>query len=75
MICNKCGTQAVQYKEIGDGISEESFYDTGTAQECPKCKTKYVEYYTVFEVGTPLMPIKMASTIVSLVNKIKDKDK
>lgn len=50
MICPKDNTQLKQYKGIGSGISDETYYDTMEIKYCPTCDSKFFEGYIAFEL-------------------------
>lgn len=74
MICPKDSTQCKQYKGIGEGSSDYDFYDTAEIKECPKCKSKYVEYYATFEINDGIINHikRIGDTIKILINLVKN---
>ena len=46
MLCPRCMIQMHQYRELGNGKSEEDYYETWTMQECPGCGRIYKEFYS-----------------------------
>lgn len=74
MVCPKCSVQCQQYMGIGEGSADNDYYDTAEIKECPKCKSKYIEYYVTFEVNS-LLPEhirRVGETIKNLLKIVKN---
>ena len=72
MVCPKCHLQCRQLGQLGAGNSDVDYYDTAEIKICPKCETRYLEYYEIFEVSGQGMRHtgRVLDTIKNLIYKL-----